>query len=259
MKKLFRKIRKIPDYTVRCYLTLRCGGLCEFCSAQVPQAGEARRAVRIPAEQWAEGLNRRARHTILAGGEPFLYPGFYKLVNLLEPSYKVEIYTNLQQDVVPFIYAAKRSFQFLISLHPGTDLDKWREYVDLLSQSGHSLRFHVVRMPGYEQLAEFLKSSGIVGKFKTALQGDQRSGPKSAGPQTNREHPLVNCRSRIILFGPDGYRYHCVHKIVTGDKSGRFEHITQNDGNIETEIDCREFGLCAGCDNNIEGRVIDVS
>jgi hypothetical protein len=133
----------------------------------------------------------------------------------------------------------------------------------------------VVRAPGYEELAEFLKTSGIVGKYRTALQGDQRSGPKSAGAEANAAHPLVRCTSRIILFGPEGDRWHCVHKMVTGDLAGRFDEAAQTDlggenllsydnmkdpdSQIETTIECHEFGYCSGCDNNIEGRVEDVS
>ena len=193
---------------------------------------------------------------------------------MLEPRYKVEIYTNLQHDVTEFIKAASRTYQFLVSLHPGTDLDAWRERVSQLGAAGHSLRFHVVRAAGYEELAQFLKTSGIVGRYRTALQGDQRGGPKSAGAEANAAHPRVRCTSRIILYGPEGDRWHCVHKMVTGDISGRFdnaahtelggenlvsyEQMQNPDSQIETTIECTEFGLCSGCDNNIEGRVEDV-
>ena len=158
-----------------------------------------------------------------------------------------------------FVRAASRPYIFLISLHPGTDLIEWRKRVEILSAEGHSLRFHIVRAPGYEKLAGYLKESGIVGRFRTALQGDQRTGPKSAGPEANKAHPLVKCTSKIILFGPGGYRWHCVHKMVTGARMARFGHISGPDLDIETSIECNEFGFCSGCDNNIEGSVVDVA
>ena len=259
MSVLFEKKKKNPDYTVRCYLTLRCESACSFCSAQVPQASAERKEAAIPADVWAEGLNRRARYAILAGGEPFEYSGFPELIGLLDGGYKVEIYTNLRQDVAGFVKAAKRPYQLLVSLHPGTDLIAWRKRVEILSAAGHSLRFHIVRAPGYEKLAAYLTESGIVGKYQTALQGDQRSGPKSAGPEANEAHPLVRCTSKIFLFGPGGYRYHCVHKMVRGSETARFGHISKEDTDIETTVVCQEFGLCSGCDNNIEGEVIDVA
>jgi hypothetical protein len=47
--------------------------------------------------------------------------------------------------------------------------------------------------------------------------------------------------------------------MVKGDIRGIFGHIKEQDDNIETLITCREFGLCSGCDNNIEGSVEDVA
>lgn len=258
MKKLFEKKKNHPDYTVRCYLTLRCDSMCEFCSAQIPQVTAERKKIEIPADVWAEGLNRRRRNTVLAGGEPFMYSQFEDLISMLDGGYKVEIYTNLRHDVDLFIRAARRPYIFLISLHPGTDLAAWRKRVEKLSKAGHSLRFHIVRAPGYEKLAEYLKDSGIVGRYRTALQGDQRAGPKSAGAEANKRHPLVKCTSRIFLFGPGGYRYHCVHQMIKGNLMAEFGHITQKDKDIETSVKCNEFGLCSGCDNNIEGSVIDI-
>jgi len=260
MIELFKKTRRNPDYTVRCYLTLRCDSMCSFCSAQIPQVSPDRKNVESPPEAWAEGLNRRARYAILAGGEPFQYSGFCELVRLLKGGYKIEIYTNLQQDVSGFVRAAQRPYQIVVSLHPATpDLEAWRERVEILAHEGHSLRLHIVRTPGYEKLVEFLADSGITGRYSIALQGDQRSGPKSGGYFANKEHPLVECTSRIFLFGPDGCRYHCVHKMVTGDEAARFGHISQADYDIQTQMQCREFGYCAGCDNNIEGAVCDVT
>jgi hypothetical protein len=255
---LYQRTRRVADRCVRCYLTLACDSQCSFCSAQVPAATAERRAVALDPEIWAEGLNRRGRHTILAGGEPFLYHGFIDLIRRLDPGYKVEIYTNLRTDPIGLVKAANRKFQFLISLHPGTPLWTWRNHVEQLAAAGHGLRFHIVRSQGYERLVAFLKESGIVGRFKTSLQGDQRSGPKSAGAEVNQAHPQVRCTSRIYLFGPDGFRYHCVHKLVGGESSGRFEHISLPDEGIETRIYCEQFGLCAGCDNNIEGQVESV-
>jgi hypothetical protein len=231
--------------------------MCEFCSAQIPQATARRKNVAIAPAVWAEGLNRRARHTVLAGGEPFLYDGFTDLVAMLEPTYKVEIYTNLQHSVEAFIAAARRPFQFLISLHSAADADAWRARVARLDAAGHSLRFHVVRSGEYKKLAEFLVETELAKYYRTSLQGDQRAGPKSAGPAANKAHPVVDCTSRICLFGPDGARYHCVHKLVTGDANACFGHISRPDESLESQMKCTEFGLCAGCDNNIEGIVTD--
>jgi hypothetical protein len=47
--------------------------------------------------------------------------------------------------------------------------------------------------------------------------------------------------------------------MVRGDLTTRFGHIALKDEDIKTELYCDQFGLCAGCDNNIEGEIIDVA
>jgi MoaA/NifB/PqqE/SkfB family radical SAM enzyme len=233
--------------------------MCEFCSAEIPAVAPELRDTEMLAEVWAEGLNRRARHTILAGGEPFLYSDFGNLISMLAADkYKIEIYTNLRHPVDEFLKAARGRYFILTSLHPGTDRDKWLDNVDKLAAANHGVRVHIVRSPGYEDLVEFIKDTGIVDRFKTALQGDQRSGIKSMGKALNEQHPDVRCRHRIYLFGPDGHRYHCIHKMMAGDRAAQRGHIAGMDGADWTMLgDCKEFGFCAGCDNNIEGEVYD--
>jgi hypothetical protein len=68
--------------------------------------------------------------------------------------------------------------------------------------------------------------------------------------------PSVECRHKIYLFGPDGYRYPCITLMRNGDHGARLEHISHGDGTDDTMVsDCNLFGLCVGCDNNIQGEV----
>jgi hypothetical protein len=257
MKALCQKTRQFADRTVRCYLTYRCSANCEFCSAQIPEVRENIRPTEIGPDTWAKGLNRRCRHSILAGGEPFLYRHFERLIGLLEADkFKIEIYTNLRQPVDGFLKAARGRYMFLVSLHPGTDRKAWLGNIEKLAAANHGVRIHIVRSAGFEELQQFIRDAGLVERFRSALQGDQRSGIKSSGAETNRAHPRVNCVHRIFLFGPDGNRYHCVHKMMTAEPAAERGHISGADGANWTRFaGCAEFGLCAGCDNNIEGRV----
>jgi hypothetical protein len=235
--------------------------MCDFCSAEIPNVLPDIRETEIPAEVWAEGLNRRARHAILAGGEPFMYSHFRALIAMLQADlFKVEIYTNLGHPVDGFINAARGRYFFLVSLHPGTNTERWLMRIEALMAAGHAVRIHIVRAEGYEKLVSFIDKAGLVGRFKTALQGDQRNGIKSLGKSTNIQHPLVNCRHRIFLFGPDGHRYHCIHRMMQADPKAQHGHINGMDNDDWTVFTgCTEFGYCAGCDNNIEGRVTDGS
>ena len=65
----------------------------------------------------------------------------------------------------------------------------------------------------------------------------------------------MSCTGRGFFFGSDGCRYMCIKKMGLGVDPR--EHISQSDGGDWLEdLDCRHFGSCTGCDNNIEGEVI---
>jgi len=218
-----------------------------------------RRATSIPAEIWAEGINRRRRDTILAGGEPFLYDELPRLINLIS-GVRLDVYTNLQCDITQFLEEVTRPTSFLISLHPTTpDLDEWADRVDALIAAGHGARFHVVKSgDNWLALRNFLVEKK--GYDRVVCCGDQRVGIKSRGSDINKQHPSVRCMGRIFLFGPDGYRYVCVKLMGLGGEFGRFEHISGPDGPNCREVNgCHHFGLCTGCDNNVVGVVEDLS
>jgi len=252
---LFLRKKRHADRTVRCYLTLDCTSNCEFCSAGIPSLTVERKAVRVPAEVWAEGINRRRRDTILAGGEPLLYDELPRLINLID-GVRLSVFTNLQCDITQFLEEVTRPISFLVSLHPSTpDLDEWSDRVDALIAARHSVRFHIVKSgDNWLSLRNFLVEEK--GYTRVTCCGDQRGGVKSRGIDMNKECPSVRCAGRIFLFGPDGYRYICVKLMGLGGEFGRFEHMSEPDGpNWQVVDGCSHFGLCTGCDNNIEGTV----
>jgi len=205
----------------------------------------------IPASTWAEGINRRNRECVLAGGEPFLYPELGKLVNMLKV--RSQIYTNLKCDVDGYLSVVNRPVAILGSCHVMKAQERaiWLRNASKLMEAGNSLRFHIVKSDGWQERTEFIKQY-----FKNRITAcdDQRSGIKSSGIETNALVGEVSCRNRIYLYGPDGYRYHCVTKMIQG--KDRLEHISEPDSDDWTMAEnCAMFGQCVGCDNNIEGEV----
>lgn len=251
---IYSRKKRNPDRVTRCYLTLDCNGGCVYCSAGVPAASrEVRRQILSP-EIWAEGINRRGRECILAGGEPFMYTHLPELVNMIKV--RTQIYTNLKCDVNGFLSAVNRPLAILASCHVMNDIEKeeWLCNARALILAGHYVRFHVVRSAGWQERVDFIRDNGIENRI-TACD-DQRGGVKSSGQKTNDLMPAVTCKHSIFLFGPDGYRYHCITLMRNGDKEARLEHISDDDGADETTVNnCNLFGLCVGCDNNIQGEV----
>ena len=203
MKVLYEKKKKHADRTVRCYLTMRCTSNCSYCSAGVPRIKEEVKDVWIPAEEWAEGMNRRKRSCVLCGGEPFIYPQFGKLISLLNRDYSTWIYSNLEADPRPLIDNATKPFPILASLHQWCDFERWYKNVQMLWDAGHHIKFHIVKSGNYKKVTDFLYEKDIVGNYNTHLCGDQNNGIKSRGSAINEQNPWVVCTSRIYLYGPE--------------------------------------------------------
>ncbi len=246
--------KKHADRVVRVYLTLDCNGGCAYCAAGIPAATREARRRAISPQVWAEGINRRGRNCILAGGEPFLYPHLPELVNMLRVG--VQIYTSLKVDVSRLLSVVKKPLHILASLHPMDEQERvlWLSNAKKMAEAGHGLRYHVVKTEGWQERVKLAMT--IASKNEITVCDDQRAGIKSSGTQTNDRAPRVNCRHRIYLYGSDGYRYHCVTNMILGRKGTQLEHISDTDEyDWTTVINCERFGLCEGCDNNIEGEV----
>lgn len=242
----YERIKRAHDRVMRCYLSLDCTANCRFCAANIPKLSERRKSVWIPAIQWAEGINRRKRKVLLCGGEPLLYPQLTELLKLITGDIAIEIYSNLMPDVTP-VLAAGRKLRWLISLHPAvSDYGIWFYQVTQLIAAGHNVRFHVVKKGDWENRRDFLKHKG---DFKVTCCDDQSGYDKSTKPNPG----TVNCSSYYYVYGPDGYRYPCVTKMGLG--MDRQSSISQDDEKDEIVTQCDMFGVCAGCDNLIEGRV----
>lgn len=251
---VYSRRKRHADRAIRCYLTLDCNGGCLYCSAGVPGASDEVKQQSIPPEIWAEGINRRKRDSILAGGEPFMYPHLAELINMLEM--RSQLYTNLKIPVNCFLSVVEPRVSVLASLHPMNEQERtmWLSNAKSMIEAGHRLRFHIVKSEGWRERVEFIESAGL--KNRITVCDDQRGGIKSSGEETNDLLSSVTCRHRIYLYGPDGYRYPCVTRMVDGNKGARLEHISEPDQYDWTTVtDCRKFGLCVGCDNNIEGEV----
>lgn len=252
---VYSRKKRHADRVVRVYLSLDCNGDCSYCSAGVPRASREAKRRTISPEVWAEGINRRGRDCILAGGEPFLYPRLPELVNMLRVG--SQLYTNLKVDVSGFLSVVKKPLHVLASLHPMNEQERamWLLNARLMTEAGHRLRFHVVKSNGWQERVKFAEQLSL--KDRITVCDDQRAGIKSSGRDTNNLIPSVSCRHRIYLYGPDGYRYHCVTGMVLGDENMRLEHISAADEyDWSTVVRCNMFGLCEGCDNNIEGEVL---
>lgn len=248
---LYKREKRVPDRTVKCYLTVDCNLNCHYCSADVPNISRQRKDVILPPEVWAEGINRRNRACLLAGGEVFLYPHFAELVNLIKRRLRIDIVTNGSVDMSDWLLRVHKKPRFLISCHPMSDKqrEQWKRNVLHLVYFGFGVRFHVIKSEGWRERVEFIRSLGIPHRI-TACD-DQRSYIKS---RIENRRDKVHCTGRLFIYGPDGYRYPCARLMGLGQNG--LEHISEpDDADWLTVENCSWFGQCTGCDNMIEGEV----
>jgi hypothetical protein len=181
-----------------------------------------------------------------------LYPHLAELVNML--NVRMQIYTNLKCDVSAFLSDCKKSLSILASNHQMSDTERilWLRNARTMIEAGHHLRFHIVKVDGWQERVDFIRNAGIENKITVC--DDQRSGAKSSGRETNDLVSNVTCSNSLYAFGPDGYRYPCI--TLMGKDLHKREHISEVDSDDTITVEsCRLFGLCVGCDNNIEGEV----
>ena len=161
-----RSIRIKPEQNyVAYFLTLACNLHCSYCinlHSQGARHGQSNRKNMTP-EEWITAANRLVLRDdvplTLQGGEPTLYHGFYKIVNDVKKTIKMDLLTNMSFDVEEFIknvpvwrfkreapYAAIRA-----SYHPGqNDIKSLIEKTMKLQKVGFRVGIYSVLHPSQE-------------------------------------------------------------------------------------------------------------
>jgi glycosyltransferase involved in cell wall biosynthesis len=241
------------DGMLRIYPTLRCNLRCPYCvNDHVP--GGKKESPRIPGLEWAAAINRHGRHVVITGGEPFLLPDLVDMINAIDPSLIVRVYTNLSLDVREMLDALRREVRFYVSWHPRphADYDQFLANLDRIQK--HPLLWadvHAVRAKETEDLlpSDLQHFSSVC--LHIDVDDDQRSFIGSIGNKGSQ----ALCRRRILLVGPDGQRYQCVSNLMR--RKNPMENVLHEALRDEIHVTtCQDFGLCAPCDGLGETSIV---
>ena len=150
-----------------------------------------------------------------------------------------------------FIETVKRPVFFLGSYHPShIPRQRVKDHVlQLASCSNFSGVVHTVNN-GYSarEQAELLRDFSDI-PWNFFLDQDQRKASNEKVSQ--KVEKSVLCRNRIILVGPDGFRYPCMRHML--EHSSQKENLLLEELSGETvETHCSHWGTCSYCDNLIE-------
>ncbi len=271
---------KIPENYkyISAFLTMRCNLGCSYCLNNLEISKNFNRAgfKEISGKQWVESLNRiKSRHEVpitFSGGEPFLHPDFFYILNNLKPELNIDILTNLYNDklVERFIKEinperVKRNAPYAsirVSYHPEQmDALKLVENVKKLKDAGFYVGIWSVQYPSPQQLQAITQMQFIckdaridfrlkdfTGSYKGEIYGDYSKYPESVN---NEKLKFCLCKTSELLIGPDGQVYRC-HRDLFSEENP-IGNILDNRFKIEDKFrPCYKYGQCHPCDIKVK-------
>jgi len=259
------------------FLTLACNLRCPYCiNLHTLGHGATRaRVKRMLVEDWIAAANRlELRDDLpltLQGGEPTLYPDFFRFVHEVRPDLKMDLMTNLQFDVEEFIASAP-AWRFVreapyapirASYHPGQhDIEDLIRKVLKLQDAGFRVGLYAIEHPDTELRSHVLsvkdrcrklgidfRTKEYLGEYKGKAYGTVRyPGSVMAG-----ELRMCECKTTEIIVDPAGRVFRC-HADLYHSRNP-IAHILDPEFSATVPDEfrtCTSFGDCNPCDVKIK-------
>jgi hypothetical protein len=267
-----------PDHNyVAFFLSFACNLKCPYCINLHDKVSRSEQANRqyLSADDWIQAANRLTLRAdlplTLQGGEPTLYPHFFRFVNEVKPEIKMDLMTNLMFDVDAFIanvpvarftreapYAAIR-----VSYHPGqNDIETLIKKTLQLQDAGFRIGLYGIDHPDaainghIHEVKERCLGLGLDFRTKEFLgehAGTMHGTFKYQGCVAAPGLKDCECRTTEVLVDPSGNVFRC-HSDLYHHRSP-VAHILDSDFGIETLDEfraCRHYGDCNPCDVKVK-------
>ncbi|MDD2733772.1 MAG: radical SAM protein [Desulfuromonadaceae bacterium] len=278
MQKLLPPIKPKPEHNyVAFFLSFNCNLKCDYCINLHDNASRFEQAKRsyMSADDWIAAANRLVLRDdlplTLQGGEPTLYPGFYRFVNEVKPEIKMDLMTNLMFDVDAFInnvpverflreapYAAIR-----VSYHPGqNDIDDLIKKAIKLQDAGFRVGLYGIDHPdpvinGHIKevqqrclnLGLDFRSKEFLGKHGDVIYGTFKYEDCVTGELLKK----CECRTTEIIVDPSGNVFKCHSDLYRARNP--IARILDADFSEETIGEfraCENYGDCNPCDVKVK-------
>ena len=257
------------------FLTLACNLACPYCINRHEAARPLAARRHLSTDDWIAAANRlvlrQALPLTLQGGEPTLYPGFFRFVNEVKADIRMDLMTNLMFDVDLFIknvpvwrfsreapYAAIR-----VSYHPGqNDIEDLITKTIELQRAGFRIGLYGIEHPNGRLRNHILATQErclalgldfrlkeFLGKHDDVMYGTFKYEDCVAA------HTLKHCECRTteIIVDPAGDVYKC-HADLYGGRNpvGNVLDADFNADSIDLFRTCSCYGTCNPCDVKVK-------
>ncbi len=267
------RLRDNADY-MGVYLTNRCHLKCAYCITGHGDTGfRDRKQEMLHARDWISGLNRfvlpEDTPVTLQGGEPFLYPGIWELLDGLRQ--KADILTALPPKLERDDFLSLKTLDWnkraapyptmRVSYHHGQH--DYRELVERIAGLNDILNIglfclaHPAYSDEYREVKEFGEKHGVEVRQKEFLgywDGKLYGTYKYEGSCSGKKRGIrVQCRNTVVPLGPGGDVYRCHSDLYFGRKDLRLGNILDGDLEVNGEYqDCDNYGTCSECDVKVK-------
>ena len=253
-------IRIPPSYNYcSAFLTFACTFKCPYCINKYNGLYQYRQMV---VGDWITALNRISTRSglpiTISGGEPTVYPFFYKLVNNIDRKTPLDLLTNGDFDPKVFVKNIdpnrfKRDAKYAsirFSYHPGqTNIKKLISDVLYMQNLSYSVGIWAVDVPKDYWKIRFVQriaqSFGIDFRLKDYL--DEKNGDYKYPQAVDGVAKKCLCKPSELLIAPDGRLFRCHFDLYHARNS--YGHILDKDISLPTDfLPCESMGFCSPCD-----------
>lgn len=245
------------------FLTLRCNLNCEYC---INHFNKLESVEELSTDSWVEGLSRiRTRQDLpitLQGGEPTIYPGFYKITHELWRRNKhMDLLTNgtfdlreFCSEISPEVFRREAKYASLrFSYHRKTNIQALTMKVWAMQNSGYEIGIWGLAHPEHclinDEMEDICKWLNIDYRKKEYLGyhlGELWGTYKYTNAVGQKKTQKVQCRNSELLINPAGYIFRC-HADLYANRN-YIGHILDNEIKFPDFEECNNYGHCNPCD-----------
>lgn len=265
------------DY-IAVYLTDRCPLRCSYC---ITEHNDTRfitgsdAASRLTPQEWANALNRldlpAGVPLSLQGGEPFVYPGIWELLELLDHDFdiltalprnaKLENFEKMSPKALKHLNRGAVYPSVRVSYHPGQNkiedlVERVKALMPLVSIGIYSVA-HPNSMSEIARARDLCEKAGVLFKTKEflgfhegKLYGQYKYPDASIGKASGQK---VLCKNSVLILAPNGTAYRCHSDLYHKRNAFAVGNITDPKFQIKDEFTlCSNYGLCSECDIKVK-------